>query len=410
MIRAARAPSPQATPSEAFWEQPLGYPHAFVTVITTLTVAMAFHVWIGYRWLNALAAWEIGAATLLPLLVLGVASRLHPGDRIVRWLTGIPFAMVTTITVGIFALAGGIVPSSFWASKIGHETIWSTWPFMMVGYLMLLNLVGSCGRRAWPLNYTNIIYLTSHLGLAVALVGGAGSSLLMERRTMVLFKGQPTSTAYDSQNREYRAPFSAQLREFKMESFAPTLTLAEIDEKSPDSLKQTPGSHLLKPGLKEKLKGHQIEVLKHFKHAAYDGMHWREVQWTTAAPATQVKVTTPKGETKTGWISSGSLETMPSYLMLDDKTAVLMNTPRPKKFESDIEIDGQKLHVGVNQPAKVKGWDVYQFSYDEKAGAASAYSVIELVRDPGLPVVFTGIFMMLFSAGLHLWNGIGGKK
>jgi cytochrome c biogenesis protein ResB len=87
-----------------------------------------------------------------------------------------------------------------------------------------------------------------------------------------------------------------------------------------------------------------------------------------------------------------------------------MNTPRPKKFESDIVIDGKPYTVGVNQPVHVKGYDVYQFSYDDQAGAASQYSVIEIVRDPGLPVVYLGIFMLLAGTLLHLGNGLGEKK
>lgn len=393
-----------------FWDGSLGYPQAFVTLVSTLTVGLAFHAWVGYHWLSLLPHWVIGVVGLTPLLAMGFYARFHPGQRLVKWVTGIPFAVTSCTFVALMALAGGIVPASVWAQKFGLESYWGSWPFLMVGYLMLLNLVGSSGRRMWPLTYTNVVYQASHLGLAIALLGGAYSGLTLERKRMVLFKGMPVGTMVDEQNREFKAPFEVELREFRMELFNPTLTLATIDKKSPDGLKQSAGALLLKKGVVEKLEGHTIAVEKFYKHAAFDGLHWREVPWKTAAPAALLKVTTPDGKSKSGWICSGSPETMPAYLMLKDDQAILMNQPRPKKFESDIKIGQETLKVGVNEPVHVQGYDLYQFSYDEKMGAASSYSVIEIVRDRGLPIVYTGIFLMLGGAMLHLGNGIGGKK
>jgi len=281
---------------------------------------------------------------------------------------------------------------------------------VMVGYLMTMNLVGSCGRRFWPLTYTNCVYQVNHLGLAIALIGGAYSGLTLDRKRMVLFKGMPSALMVDENNHEFKAPFEVELREFSMDVFNPTLTVAEIDKKSPDGLKQSAGSLLLKQGVTEKVAGHTITVEKFFKHAAYDGLHWREVPWKTAAPAAFLKVRTPDGKEKSGWICSGSPETAPSYLMLREELAILMNPPRPKKFESDLRIAGKDYRAGVNEPVNVDGYEIYQFSYDEKMGAASTYSVIEIVRDQGLPIVYLGIFMMLGGALLHLGNGIGGKK
>ncbi len=85
-------------------------------------------------------------------------------------------------------------------------------------------LGGFVWSRALPLTYTNVVYLMSHLGLAIALIGGGYSAMTMERRTMVLFKEDSTQVAYDRSDREYKAPFAARLKEFRMDTFAPTLT------------------------------------------------------------------------------------------------------------------------------------------------------------------------------------------
>lgn len=402
--------TPARKTREGFWDGNLGYPHAFVTVMTALTLGLAFHAWVGYQVLKELPPLWLMIGGLAPLVGVAVWARLRPGNRFIKWLTSIPFAVTSCTVFALMALAGGIVPESFWAERLGLESFWSAWPLLMVGYLMTLNLVGSCGRRLLPLTYTNFLYQVNHLGLAVALLGGAYSGMTLERKRMVLFKGTPTMLMVDEHNHEFVAPFEVELREFRMDVFNPTLTLAEIDKKSPDGLKQQAGALLLKPGVTEKVAGHTITVEKFFKHAAFDGVNWREVPWKSAAPAAYLKVKTPDGKEKSGWICSGSPETPPAYLMLRDEQAILMNPPRPKKFESDLRIKGKDYRVGVNEPVKIDGYDIYQFSYDDKMGAASTYSVIEVVRDRGLPVVYAGIFMMLLGAVLHLGNGIGGKK
>lgn len=54
--------------------------------------------------------------------------------------------------------------------------------------------------------------------------------------------------------------------------------------------------------------------------------------------------------------------------------------------------------VEVNKPLRYGGWKIYQYDYDAAAGADSAYSTFELVRDPWLWAVYAGIFMMLVGA------------
>ena len=84
----------------------------------------------------------------------------------------------------------------------------------------------------------------------------------------------------------------------------------------------------------------------------------------------------------------------------------------PKRFASDIQVkteSGQTITatVEVNKPAEVEGWKIYQYGYDQQMGAQSEISIFELVTDPWLPAVYTGIYMMLAGA---LFMLLGGKK
>ena len=75
----------------------------------------------------------------------------------------------------------------------------------------------------------------------------------------------------------------------------------------------------------------------------------------------------------------------------------------PKRFASDISVyteDGRNVSgtVDVNKPLKVNGWKIYQYDYDARRGPESEYSGFMLVRDPWLPAVYLGIFLMLAGA------------
>ena len=88
-------------------------------------------------------------------------------------------------------------------------------------------------------------------------------------------------------------------------------------------------------------------------------------------------------------------------------------TARPRRFASDIQIltkSGKNIQTTVegNKPVEVDGWKIYQYGYDTQMGAMSQTSILELVSDPWLPLVYTGIYMML--AGAVCMFLFGGKK
>ena len=84
-----------------------------------------------------------------------------------------------------------------------------------------------------------------------------------------------------------------------------------------------------------------------------------------------------------------------------DSTMIVQRTPR--RFASDVMIytqtgDSYSATIDVNKPVSVEGWKIYQYGYDTAAGALSRISIFEMVRDPWLPFVYIGIWMMLLGA------------
>lgn len=71
----------------------------------------------------------------------------------------------------------------------------------------------------------------------------------------------------------------------------------------------------------------------------------------------------------------------------------------PKQYTSVLDFDGVEKTTAVNRPCFHKGYLVYQSDYD-RAGAR--YSVLRLVRDPWLPLVFLGMAVLAVGAILDL--------
>ena len=51
------------------------------------------------------------------------------------------------------------------------------------------------------------------------------------------------------------------------------------------------------------------------------------------------------------------------------------------------------------------GWKLYQVSYDVRKGKWSEYTIIEAVKDPWLPLIYIGFYMLLAGALLLIWQG-----
>ena len=99
----------------------------------------------------------------------------------------------------------------------------------------------------------------------------------------------------------------------------------------------------------------------------------------------------------------GTICEMPLAIELKQFIMETYDDGSPKRFASDIQIltkSGKNIEttLDVNKPVEVDGWKIYQYGYDTEMGAMSQTSILELVSDPWLPLVYTGIYMMLGGA------------
>ena len=118
----------------------------------------------------------------------------------------------------------------------------------------------------------------------------------------------------------------------------------------------------------------------------------------------RLKMITSQGEPEWRALTQeGAVKEMPLAIELKQFIMETYDDGSPKRFASDIQIltkSGKNIltTVDVNKPAEVEGWKIYQYGYDTQMGAKSQISILELVSDPWLPLVYTGIYMMLGGA------------
>jgi hypothetical protein len=118
----------------------------------------------------------------------------------------------------------------------------------------------------------------------------------------------------------------------------------------------------------------------------------------------RLKMITVKGEPEWRALNSQQLIVeMPIAIELKEFIMETYDDGSPRRFASDLQIltkTGKNIRttVEVNKPVEVDGWKIYQYGYDTQMGAMSQTSILELVSDPWLPLVYTGIYMMLAGA------------
>lgn len=102
--------------------------------------------------------------------------------------------------------------------------------------------------------------------------------------------------------------------------------------------------------------------------------------------------------------ANGNLYPLPFTVELNQfELEYYSHAPRsPKRFCSTVTLQSrdrqEQVQVEVNQPAHFKGYTLYQDSYDLAQGARSSYSVLLVVKDPWISLVYAGIGMLLAGA------------
>ena len=150
---------------------------------------------------------------------------------------------------------------------------------------------------------------------------------------------------------------------------------------------------------------YKIDILSYLPNAAIlrDSINTSAVAYLSEGNTHAIKVRV-SNENMTdpvvGWVSNGSFMFPHSVVYINKDLAVAMPMQEVKKYTSHVQVfteegESKAAVIEVNKPLRIANWTIYQLSYDQSKGKFSETSIFELVRDPWLPFVYSGIIMLL---------------
>ena len=402
--RREKANMENKTIKEGLW----GYKESIFVGISLLLIGLALQVLIG-KDVNIELHWPFNFIVFSIHIILCVFSFVFfKGTTIIRWITRVPASMVSIVMVLFLTMLIGTIPQTLENKSaivvlLGLNKITQTWYFLLILFFFSTCLLMVSLKRISLGFLSNLGFLVNHLGLYIALNAGVFGSGDLIRYTMELKENKIAWVANDANNKAVVMPIAIVLEDFVMDEFAPKLAI--INHKGDLLTKKGKNLFLVKKGLKVELENnYSVEVVDYIPEAVKFNNSYRSVNQEGATPAVYVKVTNAKtGFKAKGWLASGTFLYDQQHLGLEKHQFLVLTKPEPKKFSSKIKVftvekEEYSTVLEVNKPFEVMGWKMYQLSYDERFGKYSTTSTIEFVKDPWLPVVYLGVFMMISGA------------
>lgn len=333
----------------------------------------------------------------------------------IRLLTGVPTAISAIAGYVACLLCFVFIPQKPLSvgilNDLGLSHIKTSYPFLLAQLYLLIVLGINIINRFYPIRWKNISFFLSHTGLWIILAAaGLGSGDLKRLKINLLENEKESSIGLTPGDEMYKLPFSVRLLDFTIEEYNPALIILDNEKGGvlPDSPKPHPEAFV---GTELHYNHWYIYLTKYIPNAIYSdsGFHATDLPGSyTAAYLEVIDLNLRKKDT--GWISAGNLYQEPQFFMLDSSRSIALSSPEPKGFYSRLAITSDStstdtIILKVNNPYEIKGWKLYQSSYDLSKGKWSTLSVIEAVNDPWIPVVYTGFAMLFIGAFLMIWTG-----
>lgn len=362
----------------------------------------------------SMPAFPVNLIILLLFIAYLISTYLFFKDtEIIRWFTGIPITIAVISAYTFLTLIMGFVaqvPHNHFIDNIGLTNIKESYPFMIMSLLMLMVLGYTIIRRvSRKLTLRNFAFFLNHFGLFLVISAGSIGTGDMIRLSMPIEEGEITDMAFTRDNKAVRLPFSIKLNDFKIDEYPPELI---VYNRSTGEAIIAPGSK--KPFVKKDKTGNlynlDFKVLDYIEFAAPTDSSFVASDKIGTVHAALLELS-DNNKTDYAWVSTGNFMHDAEFFFFDEKFVVGISDPKVLKYQSNINLikdnkpERVDILVEVNKPVRFNNWKIYQNSYDARFGRWSQVSIFELIKDPWLPVVYVGIFMLLFGSVYLIYAG-----
>ena len=393
------------------WIRPWGFKEGYLIGAGLLVTGWLLQITIGeIDW--SLFAYPVNIIVLV-LYIAGIVAMHCLRKRVYffGWMSHYTSAVSSLLWVAGITVVMGLIrqlPSGHPADMLGFSRMLSAWPFVLL-YIWMVTVLGLTTFRAgFPFRWKKLAFLLNHAGLFIAFITATLGNADMQRLKMTTRIDNAEWRAMDEHGKLIELPLAIELKDFTIDEYPPKLML--IDNETGRALPEKSPVHLL---LEEEVYGGTLQdweltiqqsIPMAASVATEDTLKFTDFHSMGATYAVHLKAVNRKNrQTKEGWVSCGSFLFPYKALRLDSLTSLVMPEREPQRFASKVKVYTQEGTITedtieVNRPMEIEGWKIYQLSYDESKGGWSDISIFELVRDPWLPVVYTGIVMMMLGA------------
>ena len=396
------------------WENPWGYVESFFIGFGLIVTGFFLEVFVASDSAFTLTypynvIFLIGYVSLLFVLFKWFST-----SQLVRWLTKVPASISSIVLVTMLVMIMGIIPQVTSQNNIinnlGLNHITSNWAFLLILFQFLTCLGLISIKRILQFKWSNFGFILNHVGLFLALIAGILGTGDLQRLSINVYEGKPSWIATDAQKTKIELPFAFYLNDFLIDEYNPKLALVDNNT---GSVVHNDGKnlYLVEKGETYYFNNFEVKINEFLSTSGRIGNRYEPVNEIGSPPSAFISVkNTETDSIQSGWISSGSFRYPYESFKISEDYSMVMTIPEVEKFSSDIDIltkDGERIStiLEVNKPFEHKGWKIYQLSYDDKKGKWSELSVLELVKDPWLPLIYIGIFMMIAGAFYMFWMG-----
>ncbi len=400
--------------AKKIWETPWKYKESLLINLALLITGFALE-FVLWEYKITLPSWPVNLYIIIVfIIILGISSKFF-NKNITNFLSGIPAAITSISTVMFLVLLMGLIPQyrqEGWIQNAGLTHLKNSWPYLFSAFYLLIVLGHALFRRMNNFSFKNIGFFLNHAGLWILIATASLGAADLKKYDMKLVLDRAIYFADDDNGVTHQIPFAIKLLEFDIEEYPPSLGIIETATSKIVTRKGDKLFEIIK-GTKFGWEGWQIEIIDYIPEARIKDGVYEKSTTMGAIPAVKLRaINSSKNIEQIGWVSSGNFVYQTQMLPLDENLSIAMTVPQPKKFSSQVRIfkttqEYQDAEIIVNKPVRAYGYKIYQVGYDESMGKWSKISSIQLVRDPWLPAVYVGIFMILAGS---LYLALTGKS
>lgn len=337
-----------------------------------------------------------------------------------NFLRSIKFGIILLTTIILVSIVGTVIPQN--AQEVEYiryygegaytllralslTDIFHSWLFVALLLLLVINIILCSIEKISSKKKFGLGFFLTHLSLILILLGGFIGGICGKKGYLNLFTSEAVSS-FKIGDLDFPLGFSVTLEKFELEKYA---------NKAQDEIGVYKFNKLItvlpvQIGREYSLSdGTKVRIEQFIPDFTMD-MKTHEVLSRSDSPnnpALRIKVIDSKGNAEEQWLFAN----FPNFKMKPSDTCPICQfvykraEGKIKNFKSLVKFAKsgleQKVEIKVNHPFKFQKFTFYQTNYDKDN---LNYSGLQVVYDPGVPLVYLGFIALMFGLTMVLFE------